>query len=660
MTEKDNPALNAAIAKPALITIARLVATDRRVVVLATDKAEILLSNAAAGKLELDAAGLLNNFNWRDLCNRARRAGSVAVSATFKSTPQEGELVHLPLGSADGFLLRLAETDQEAAILKNRTRTATLLRVSHDLRTPIQSLLATADALFEDQGSDPAAIDGKRAKMQRAAQLALDHIDNVIKVIRGELTTAELQNDEDFNLYAEVRSTIDMIQPIANARGTTVKLQFDPQDDVHVHGPVRFVRALLQNLFDNSVKYGGKEAEIDLVCKRDTKAPDNNRFLIDVQVADLGGGLPEAQKSRLIQAIGPNPAPSPQHDHSSPETHGTNRASAGLNVLAHALTQLGGQLEIYDRGIDGKIDKDAPSEKVIGTILNVRFALDAATTAKTEKRPEPGTKTEATKILKGLGILVVEDSPSSRDWLVQSLASAGAHVVSAENGLEALKILVQPQAAQDIDLLLSDMTLPYINGVELVRRIKAAQASGKMTWSGKMLGLTAHVDERLRATCLDLGMARLLEKPIRLTELYTAIYEATHDLLEDASDLTNAATDAQSTVTQSATEQVLGKKMVNELIDQLGLNDARGYMVRALAEAQLVHENMVSNGVGHDTWRLIHAATGACGLTGLKLLEQKLRELEASLDASEEDLALKLAEFGKTIEVTTQAIQHLT
>src|SRR5690606_31594411 len=117
-------------------------------------------------------------FNWPRLCARTKRAGSIAISATHQGSPLEGELVHLPLGQADGYLLRLAENDQEASVLRNRARAATLMRVTHDLRTPIQSLLATTEAAF--QQADAGETSESREKIQRAAKQTLDHINNVL------------------------------------------------------------------------------------------------------------------------------------------------------------------------------------------------------------------------------------------------------------------------------------------------------------------------------------------------------------------------------------------------------------------------------------------------------------------------------------------------
>ncbi|ASM74937.1 MULTISPECIES: hybrid sensor histidine kinase/response regulator [Roseobacteraceae] len=651
MTRKTELSTHAAKVRPVLQAIARLVSTDRRAVILATDKAEVLLSNAPATRVGMDAEGLVKAFDWPALCVRARRAGSIAVSTKFQNTELEGELVHMPLGTADGFLLRLAETDQEAALLRNRTRTATLLRVSHDLRTPIQSLLAATDAIFQSEEVDAATADARRDQMQRSAQLALNHIDNVIKVIRGELTTADIQSDEDFSLTEEVRATLDMIKPIAGARGTAVSLHLDPAEDVHVHGPVRFVRALLQNMFDNSVKYGGTAVDVHVAC---TREPSNAQVAILVEVSDLGGGLPEAQKVRLMRAID-------LADISLARQTGAatgpkdGRPSAGLNVLAHALGQLGGTLEVLDRGEDGKAVAVGTDSKVIGTILRARFDLAPADQIAPATIAPKGETIDG-QTLAGVGVLVVEDSPSSRDWLVHCLRAAGASVIPVENGLRALEVLQNADAVQKVDLLLTDMTLPYINGIELVQRIIGMQSSGALAWQGKMLGLTAHIDEDLRAACLKLGMAQLLEKPIRSVDLCRSVHEVVRSAACDVAPVPGQKSGRGS---DCSSTQPLAPNMVKELIEQLGLDTARGFMRRARSEAGAVFEDILQNGVRADTGRMIHAATGACGLTGLKLLERTLRELELLADAAQPIARKQLGDLEVALDVTGRVIEEL-
>lgn len=99
--------------------------------------------------------------------------------------------------------------------------------------------------------------------------------------------------------------------------------------------------------------------------------------------------------------------------------------------------------------------------------------------------------------------------------------------------------------------------------------------------------------------------------------------------------------------------------MIDELVDQLGIDGTRGFMRRAIAEAQAVFEDMTRTGIHQDTGRMLHAATGACGLTGLKLLERSLRALELSLKAAQPVLQSQLDDLQEALASTARAIENL-
>lgn len=643
---EDLRPLAAASVRPLLQTVARMIATDRRAVVLASDQAEILLANAPANQMSLDTEALTTLFDWPACVARARAAGSAQLSGTRAGQPLEGELVHLPLGPADGYLLRLAESEHEAVWLRNRARSATLMRVAHDLRTPIQSLLAIAESGAGTGGA------GSADQMRRAAELALDHIDNVLNVIRGASGVVGLQPDEDFCLTEELRSLLAMVAPILRQRGAEIAVALDPAEDVWLHGPVRFVRALFQNMIDNSAKYGGARVDIRLTCTPEPPAPGASapRVTVTLEVRDQGGGLPLERKTQLNEALGQSGTIA-----LPPVAHPTeSRPSAGLNVLAHALRQLGGELAVFDRAPDGSaLPGSAPEgSPVLGTILRARFSLSAGT-PRSAPPPRAAEAPRGPAPLAGLTLLIVEDSPSSRDWLLQVLRASGARVHPAGNGMEALALLDREEIRATLDLVLTDMTLPYMNGFELAQRIGAARASGALDWHGPVLGLTAHVDDRLRQACEEAGIVKVLEKPIRPAALRTAILEA----LKAPGTPAEAPDPAEPS---ADTTGALARPVVNELLDQFGPKGTRDFMTRARDEAAEVAQGLRRSGVQPDTGRRLHAATGASSLTGLSRLEQALRQLELAVERGETDLTPLTEALEAALRDSSQAIETLT
>ncbi|OWU80811.1 hypothetical protein ATO6_24310 [Oceanicola sp. 22II-s10i] len=544
----------------------------------------------------------------------------------------------MPLGRVAGYLLRLSENDDEATWLRNRARAATLLRVAHDLRTPIQSLLATAEIVAAGGNGDAASL----GRLRKAADLALDHIDNVLAVVRGEQPAGGLHPDEVFSPCDELEALAEVVRPIAETRGATLTLTLPQDRNTHVVGPIRFVRALFQNMIDNAVKYGGASVEValgmDPVSGSLDTLPEGTRGLnLTLEVRDLGGGLPDAQKRRLAVALGQAQPERASGDPKRPT------ASGGLNVLAHALHQLGGHLEVQDR-MDAPTGSDRGS--VIGTLLRATFVLPEASADEDEASE---TDPAAEGALTGRVLLVVEDSPSSRGWLVRVLTEAGARVETAGSGAEALKLLAGPRG-RDVEMVLSDVTMPRMNGAELARRISSGQDSGLYQRDLKLVGLTAHVDDTIVASCLAAGMQRVLEKPIRPGRLCSAVLE----------ELDGGAHQAPDTTAMPAevTDAIWDKRVVADLVAVMGRKDTTKFMTRALGEARSALAALQRDGLTESTGCTLHAATGACGLTGLALVVSRLRGLEDALEAGPDALGEPMQALAEALEITHNALEN--
>lgn len=643
-TEPSLPSTHSGVAtRPIIQTIARMIATDRRPSLLASESGKVLLANTPAQRLKLDQDRLRKALDWPMLCKQAHRAGSTAASFSLGSMELEGEVVHLSLDGRDGYLLRLAENDHEASWLRNRSRAAMLMRVAHDLRTPIQSLLATAEKVL-DEGEQSTAAEKEQARQQlrQSSEVALDHISNVLGVIRGDKSLAGIRPDETFNITEELRSLVMMIGPIARQRKVALKLWLDPHEDTWVHGPVRFVRALFQNIIDNSAKYGGTEVEIGLTC-HPLSSPDeqDESVKITLTVKDRGGGLPPEQKARLFEAL--------DQSGKLKERATSGHPSAGLNVLAHALHQLGGKLDLSDRYAQSDKTGSDASNDVIGTVITVTLNLQKGERISPLDDPERALPLQHAP-LSGRSIILVEDSPSSRDWLTHILRNAGAQVWAAGNGIEALSLLIRPEIRDRLDLILTDMTLPYMSGLEFAERVRQSEQT---PWTGPIVALTAHVADEVVSACHAAGIVEVLEKPIRPSHLRNAILAALN---------TPSTPEEPSPAPQkpaSNKDDLLNDYIVSDLLSQLGADGAVSFMRRALDEAAGVLSRIREEGSGVDTGRMLHAATGACTLTGLSAVETCLRDMEhafnngRSLEACQSHLENALLETRKAIEALT-------
>jgi len=296
-----------------------------------------------------------------------------------------------------------------------------------------------------------------------------------------------------------------------------------------------------------------------------------------------------------------------------------------MNVLAHALRQLGGKIDVADRYAEADSRQDIEHRPVIGTTMRATVTL--------QKSEQPDRMQTAATLqdlsdapLTGISVILVEDSPSSRDWIRHILESAGAQVWATGNGVEALSLLERPEIAHTLDLILTDMTLPYMSGIEFAQRVRQ---QGQTHWNGPIVALTAHVADSILKACSKVGIVQVLEKPIQPAELRNVLLR----ILSARSD--NDAPHQTAPAPQDAsqtTDGPLKARIVDDLLSQLGRAGAISFMQRAHSEAVSVLSNLQQDGTGPDTGRMLHAATGACSLTGLGELESCLRAMERAFD----------------------------
>ena len=142
-------------------------------------------------------------------------------------------------------------------------------------------------------------------------------------------------------------------------------------------------------------------------------------------------------------------------------------------------------------------------------------------------------------------------------------------------------------------------------------------------------------------------MVKVLEKPIQPAVLCAALVK----ILEGQADTEHLS---QETITLE--QSTIDIETISDLDARLGRTNARGFMLRALSEAASVLDELRQDGIGRDTGRRLHAATGASGLTGLCAVEQRLRAVEKAVDAGGSGFETLLDPLDQVINLTRQAI----
>ncbi|MFJ4157478.1 transporter substrate-binding domain-containing protein [Pseudomonas sp. NPDC089752] len=374
--------------------------------------------------------------------------------------------------------LRQAKDDAEQA---SQTKSTFLATMSHEIRTPMNAVIGLLEMALEDSRdgrSDTLALQTAHDCAVGLLGLIGDILD-ISRVESGHMTLQPVVTD----LVELVRGTMRVFE--GNARTKGLRLQSElPDGPVWVLADPTRLKQILSNLLSNAIKFTDQgEVQIDLLLK---PATTGNRVQVELNVRDTGIGIGLEDQARLFSAFAQADGP-------------RARQGAGLGlVISRTLTELmGGTLSLQ-------------SVEEVGTKVLVQLVLPVGAAPVPVEAASPLQESTS----KPLNILVVDDYPANLLLLEKQLSSLGHQVTLAENGQTALELW---QAAK-FDLVITDCSMPVMDGHELTRRIRQLERAGSLP-ACRVLGVTANAQAEERARCLASGMDDCLFKPIGLRTL---------------------------------------------------------------------------------------------------------------------------------------------
>jgi signal transduction histidine kinase/ActR/RegA family two-component response regulator len=382
--------------------------------------------------------------------------------------------------------LRQARARAEAASAAKSTFLATM---SHELRTPLNAMLGLAQALILEP-LEP----GEREQVElledsgRTLLTLLNDVLDLAKIEAGKLDIAPIPGDL-VHLCARV---VRIHAPLAGEKGVEIALTVaDGVPARLAFDPVR-VRQCLSNLISNAVKFTPEgRIEVRLACD----VGDDGQALVSITVTDTGVGMSPATLQRLFEAF-------VQADASTTRQFGGT--GLGLNITRRLAQMMGGGVT-------------AASREGLGSTFTLSFQARAV------EDPRQAAATAAAhgpvrSDLRGLRILLVEDHPINRKVVRLMLAPYDCAIIEAENGQLALDAL----ETANFDLVLMDVNMPVMDGLEATRRIRA-----RPRWANlPIIGLTADAMEGQLSACHEAGMDSFVVKPIDMAALVAAIGQA--------------------------------------------------------------------------------------------------------------------------------------
>lgn len=305
-------------------------------------------------------------------------------------------------------------------------------------------------------------------------------ISRVLDLSEIEAERVELRATE-IDLRGLARSCLDIVRPAAEAKHLALIWSTAANLPANIKVDATRLRQVLVNLLGNAVKF----TQHGSVTLRLKLSPDGLGLMLEV--ADTGPGIPAERRHQLFrdfERLGEAALPT------------TEGAGLGLAISSHLATLMGGSLSYEDNPAGGSVFsvKLPLSAIAVPSIPPLRLVL-----------PKPDAF-ESAEALPSLHVLVVDDVAMNRDIARAFLCAAGHEVTTAENGTAA----ITAAAAADFDIVLMDVRMPGMDGLEATRRIRALSGSRGMV---PIIALTAQAFAEQMEQCHEAGMDSHLTKP---------------------------------------------------------------------------------------------------------------------------------------------------
>lgn len=375
---------------------------------------------------------------------------------------------------------------KESADRANAAKTEFLLRMSHDIRTPINGIMGMLD--IEDKYfNDIDKLTECRTKIRDASKLLLDLINEVLDM--SKLETGEILLEEiPFDLHGLIREVYYALKKQADDRDIDIIFEnCDVKNEYLIGSPVHLKR-IIMNIIGNAIKYNKEHGKIYIDCcitKKDGYAA--NEVNLKFRCRDTGIGMSQEFLEHVFEPF--------TQEHKSSRTKYTG-SGLGMSITKSIVDKMGGEIS-------------AQSVKGEGTTFVVTIPLKIGESNDTDDTAKTALNNNSS--LKGATVILAEDNELNMEIAKFMLEEAGAHVIEAWNGKEAVEIFAGSKE-KEIDAVLLDIMMPVLNGYEAARQIRAMDRPDARTVP--IIAMTANAFAEDRMAAIKAGMNDHITKPL--------------------------------------------------------------------------------------------------------------------------------------------------
>jgi signal transduction histidine kinase/DNA-binding NarL/FixJ family response regulator len=559
-----------------------------------------VIARSVAQPLEelAEAANLLRSAPSTSMPMIKSRYQEIAIlTASLSSAFSELQSRKDALKGLNGTLeLRVAERTRELEVAKNgaeaatRAKTDFLATMSHELRSPLSSIIGFSDLLLETTNLDETSR--RRISLIQSAGSALTCVINdILDFSKIEAGRVEILS-RPFRLECLIDGCISIMQAQADAKGVALITESVDALPRWVLGDEGRLRQVLLNLINNAVKFT-KAGHVTLRVSRDCASFDRIAFT----VIDTGIGIPEDRIGRLFQRF------SQADSEVEREFGGTG---LGLAISQSLAELMGGQITVRSQVGGG------------------------STFAFTVFLPETEAQAASTQLAmlptsaRSLHILLAEDLVPNQEIATAILTRAGHTVEVVGDGEEA----VEAAASARYDLILMDVQMPRMDGLAATRAIRAFPTSAATT---PIIAMTANVLPEQVQRFRKGGMDAHVGKPINPRELLSQIETLTLRSVEHVNTLTSPA-DETSTLSCA-----FEPARYTEILELLGPEKVRSYLADLTIRTEALPTIACSVEVS-DLGAIAHKLVALAGMLGFTDLSESCAHLDATCEEPSGDI----------------------
>ncbi len=530
-----------------------------------------------------------------------------------------GNVIEIQAVGRDITEVRTAQAEAEAA---NLAKSSFLATMSHEIRTPLNGVLGLAQLL-----TDTKLDQDQRKKVDTilsSGQTLLAIINDVLDMSRIEAGGVELE-EKVFSLGNLVSMIATPFQNLADEKSLTLSVFNEIDSELFIKGdPVR-LRQVLWNLLSNAIKFTEK-GKITLTIRSLVDSGNfkvgKNDHLVQFSVEDTGAGIAPARISAIFDAF-------IQEDNSITRKHGGT--GLGLTIVRQLTELMGGGVEVESRLGEG-------------TIFNIQIPFGKATKKETNAFLMHDIN-DSYGSIEPLNVLIAEDNPVNAEIARAFLEKAGHKVVHVENGKHAVISAKEGWA----DLILMDIHMPELNGIDATRVIRSSNIGANLP----IVGLTAEAFAERHAQFVAAGMDGVFTKPYTEQQLNDTLFKyrgirsskkeqpvpEINDVKDRVSDPIVEASDANLPASSTELGPIGDEEKLAEFRQQINAETVT--MLLGKAEETLIGRlEELRLGVTKSDSELIrqaaHSVKGACGsmfatrISNLaKIIEEKSKEIDA-------------------------------